>query len=227
MKKVITRNFHLADGDLKQSADALAATITRDIADFAPRNVTVTTVNNLKTLTTNFDNHSTDEELLGELTAATVDKNTFANNIRISIRPIRNMAENVYGNEGKYKSFGFTDMDGMDDADLYRLAKRVVRMGTKYLAELAGEGLTAAQLAALGTLATSLDLGLDKIEDAIENRDIETQERIKKGNILWAEMMRLTGIGKSIFQDINEAKYNDYVLTESGGTAGTPPVTPP
>lgn len=224
MKKETTRNSHLSDGDLKQTADVLAASITRDTVDFATRNVNATTVNNLKTLTSNFDNHSTDEELLGELTAATASKDAVANNIKIAVRPIRNMAENVYGNEGKYKSFGFTDMDGMSDANLYRLAKRVVRVGTKYLAELTVEGLTATQLTALATLATSLDTGLDKIEEAIENRDIETQERIKKANLLWAEMMRLTGIGKSIYADVNEAKYNDYVLTESGDapTAATP-----
>lgn len=38
-------------------------------------------------------------------------------------------------------------------------------------------------------------------------------------------MSRLASIGKSLYEDTNEAKYNDYVLTPSsgGGSAPTPP----
>lgn len=221
-----TRQYPMADSTLKQLADGLANSITRDLADFATRNVTATQVTALKALATTFDNTTTDEELLGEVMAATASKDETVKNIRIAIRPIRNMAENVWGTKGKYNSFGFDNMNDMSDSDLYRLAKRVVRMGTKYMADLTPEGLTAAHLTTIGTLATTLDTQLDTIEDKIEARDIETQDRIKKGNALWAEMVKLGGTGKSIFEDVNEAKYNDYVLTPNSGEETTPPATP-
>ncbi len=41
-KKVETRMYSMADSQLKQLADGLKTTITRDLADFATRNITAT-----------------------------------------------------------------------------------------------------------------------------------------------------------------------------------------
>jgi hypothetical protein len=225
-KTTATRSYSMSDSDLKQTADDIAGSVSRDLADFATRKVTATNVTDLKNLATDFANHSTDEELLGEVMNATANKNAIVESVILAIKPIRNMAENVYGTGGKYRSFGFEGMIDMSAEDLYKLAKRVVRMGTKYLAELGAEGLTAAQLTALQTLANNLDAALDAIDDAVKNRDIETQDRIIKGNHLWDVISKLAGTGKSIYEDTNEAKYNDYVLTPSAGGSGSTPETP-
>jgi hypothetical protein len=103
----------------------------------------------------------------------------------------------------------------ISDADFYRLAKRVVRVSTKYLSDLESQGLTADQVAALQTQVKNFDDSIDAIEEAIEIRDTETQERINKGNALWAEMSKLASVGKSVYEDTNEAKFNDYVLMPS------------
>jgi hypothetical protein len=224
-KKVETRHYPMSDAGLKQKSDDIAGSINRDLADFAVRKITATHVTDLKNLASDFANHSTDEELEGEVINATANKDAVMASVRLAIKPIRNMAENVYGTGGKYRSFGFEGMADMNAEDLFRLAKRVVRMGTKYLTDLAPEGLTAAQLTALQTLANSLDASLDAIDDAVKNRDIETQDRIIKGNKLWDVLSKLAGIGKSIYEDVNEAKYNDYVLSPSvgGGENPAPP----
>jgi hypothetical protein len=72
-------------------------------------------------------------------------------------------------------------------------------------------------------LATNLDKAIDDIEDKIENRDLETQDRVQKGNALWAEMSKLSSIGKSVYEDIDEARYNDYVLTPAPAKTAPPP----
>lgn len=223
-QQTITRNYPIADGDLKQKADGLANTLTRDLADLAPRNIVAANVTALQALTTSFNEHSTDEELAGLVQDATLRKNAKRKESEIAIRSIRNMAEIVYDSKGKYNNFGFEEITKISDGDFYRLAKRVMRMSTKYLTDLAPQGLTAAQINILQNLATDFDNNIDDIEDAVENRDIETQERIKKGNSLWAEMIKLASIGKSIYEDVNEAKFNDYVLSTSG--AKTNAVTP-
>lgn len=220
-QEIKTRLYSMADGDLKQVADGLAATLTRDLADLAARNVTTATISNLQALITAFDETTTDEELLGEVKTATETKNAIADDIKKAIRPIRNMAEIAYASKGKYSSFGFEEMANMSDADLYRLAKRVVRVGTKFMSDLSPQGLTPMQLANLGTLAINFDNAIDAIEDKIENRDVETQERVIKGNLLWAECSKLSSIGKSVYEDTNEAKYNDYLLVP------TSPYKPP
>jgi len=226
-KQTATRQYSMADGVLKQLADALKLSIIRDLADFASRNITATQVTALQTLINNFDETTTDEELMGVVTDATIIKDKIAENIRIAVRPIRNMAETAYSTTGKYNTFGFDGLSQITDGDLYRLARRVVRVGTKLLAELAPQGLTAAQLTNVNTLATSFDAAIDAIENAIEDRDLETQDRILKGNALWAEMSRLASIGRSLYEDTDEARYNDYVLVGGGSTPPKPPAPPP
>ncbi len=225
-QQVITRNYPFSDGTLKQTADGLVATIARDLADLTVRKVTAASNTNLINLITAFDEHSTDEELLGLVEAATNNKLAKRTQAEKIIRSIRNMADIVYDGKGKYKSFGFEELTEMSDDNFYRLAKRVVRIGTKFLADLAPQGLDATILNNLKLLAKEFDDAIDAIEDAVENRDIETQERIKKGNALWKEMGILASVGKSVYEDVNEAKFNDYVLTPSASGSGSTPETP-
>ena len=219
-QQIITRMYSLSDGDLKQKADALLNSLSRDLTDLAARKITDVNIKNLRTLISNFDDHSTDAELLGLVEDATIKKNATRKEAEIAIRSIRNMADIAYSGQGKYNNFGFEDLTKVSDADFYRLAKRVGRMATKYLPDLEPQGLTAEQIATLQTLAKNFDDGIDAIEDAVENRDLETQERIIKGNTLWAEMSKLASVGKSIYEDTNEAKFNDYVLTPTPGSDG-------
>jgi len=212
-QSTVTRSYPFADGELKQKADGLVSTLTRDLPDLAARKITNGFIDHLRGLISSFDEHSTDAELLGLVEEATIKKNATRREAEIAIRSIRNMADIAYSGKGRYSNFGFEDMTHATDADFYRLAKRVVRMCTKYLPDLEPQGLTPAQLTALQALTKNFDDSLDDIEDAVETRDVETQERINKGNMLWAEMGKLTSIGKSVYEDTNEAKFNDYVLT--------------
>jgi hypothetical protein len=56
---------------------------------------------------------------------ATDAKNKLMEDVKLAIRPIRNMADLVFKGKGKYHSFGFKDMANMNAEDLFRLAKRV------------------------------------------------------------------------------------------------------
>jgi hypothetical protein len=213
----VTRNYLFADGVLKQKADRLANTLTRDLKDLAARKITAANVDSLRILTNNFDEHSTDQELLGLVNEATLKKNATRKQAEIAVRSVKNMAAITYSSKGKYGNFGFENLTRLSDENFYRLTKRVVRTATKYLPDLEPQGLTAAKIAALQTLSKTFDDELDAMADAVTNRDIEAEERINKGNALWAEMTKLASVGKSVYEDVNEAKYNDYVLIPAAG----------
>ncbi len=221
-QKMQTRIYPMADADLKQLADKLKTSIVRDATDFATRNIAAAQLTAYQATVNVFDATTTDEELSGLVTDAVEKRDAIVENAQKAIRTIRNMAEITYNSKGKYATFGFDDLSKLTPNDLYRLATRVVRVGNQLLAELSAQGLTAIQLTALSTLATQLDIAIDFVAEKIETRDLETQDRVIKGNLLWAEMSRLASIGKSLFEDTNEAKYNDYVLVGSS----TPPTSP-
>lgn len=224
-KATETRNYNMADADLKQKADNLKDSMVRDAASFATRNIATPRVTAFTALIAGFDATSTDEELRGDLNVTVNAKDALVQDIRKAIRPIRNMAEIQYNGTGKYKTFGFDEMAHLSDNDLYRMAKRVVRVGTSCITDMQKQGLTTAQLTSLDTLAKSLDTAIDTVGAATETRDLQTQDRIIKGNALWQEMITLSSVGQSLFIDIDEARYNDYVLTDTPpAPAEEPPV---
>jgi hypothetical protein len=208
------RIYRMKDADLKQKSDHIADNVTRDIDDFVTRNVTAGTITTLRQMIATFDAAPTDEELETDINDATDAKGALAERLRVAIRKIRNMAEIQYNGRGQYNSFGFDDTANMSDNELYRLAKRVIRTSTRLADDLAIQGFTPAQLIALTNLAADFDASIDVQQNKIEDRTLAAQERITLGNILHAELVRLCGIGKSLYEDSDEAKYNDYVIDE-------------
>lgn len=210
--KPSVRNYLFEDATLIQEAGRIKNAVSRDNKEFAKRNITNGTLTDFQTKIDAFDDFPTDEELQGVVVDATANKDALAQNIRVQARTIRNMAELQYHKTGSYKTFGFEGMDEMSDANLYRLAKRVVRVGTKLLPVLSKQGLTQEILDTLAQIAVDFDKAMDTQESEIENRDLQTQERIRLGNDLYAVLVQLASIGKSLYQDTDAAKYNDYVL---------------
>ena len=226
-KKILVRDYIFSDGFLKQKADDIVGSIQRDSTEFATRGVTATTMTAFQNSISSFDNTQTDKELQGAVSVTTDAKNALASNLKTAVSTVRTMAENKLGvTNGLYRSFGFEGMDEMPDEQLYRLGKRVAREATAQLANLASEGLTAAIITNLTSVNTSFDTAIDTQESAVKNRDIKTQERIEKGNVVYKEMVRLCNTGKNIWATVDEAKYNDYVIynTPSGGPEAPPSV---
>lgn len=211
-KKTVARRYTISDADLKQLADALLNSLNRDIAAFAARNINAGDLTALEMLIVHFDNTTTDVELLGRVSVAAEAKDEVAGNLRRAIRAIRHMAKSAYGRKGKYSIFGFDNLGNLTGNDLCRLGRRVARVGTQLQTDLIPQGLKLSQLTSISLLATQLDAAIDALAIAAEARDLQTQDRVLKGNILWLEMTRLAFVGRSIFEDSNFALYNDYIL---------------
>ena len=226
MPQEIKRTYNYSDGTLKQKCDLLVLNLMRDAAEFAARGETPATVTNFQNLIDDFDAFATDEELEGIEINQTKIKDGFATTLRVNIRTIRGIAQAVYETTGLYNSFGFTEMDGLDDAHLHRLAKRVVRVSTTLLGDMKPKGLTQVMIDDVQNTDTSFDKALDNQKAAEETRDIATQQRAILGNNLFAEYSRLMNTGKTIFEDNDEAKYNDYVMNDNTPAPPPPPPAP-
>ncbi|MCX6153292.1 MAG: hypothetical protein NT007_03945 [Candidatus Kapabacteria bacterium] len=92
-----------------------------------------------------------------------------------------------------------------------------VGIAREYLTDLTSVGLTDAMIDDLEDTAQLMEDSMNEIATAQETRDIKAVERIEKGNELYALVSRYCEIGKYIWEDVNEAKYNDYVIYGSSG----------
>lgn len=221
-QREVTRLYKISDGELKQRGDALIICMTRDKDDFDTRNITKEDREAFRDMLNAFDDTPTDEEDLGEQSTATGVKDATAAQVRIALRPIRNIAELAFGRSGQYKRFGFNGMDKMDDADLHRLARRVVRVGRALLDKLSSKGLTKGMLDSLEELALQFDEEIDVAHDEQAQRHISAAARIVQGNAIWTKMVNFASVGKSLYEDKDEAKHAQYVLTDSDSSSSSP-----
>ena len=63
---------------------------------------------------------------------------------------------------------------------------------------------------------------LNAVKDAQAERDIKTEERIAMGNQLYSLASKYCNIGKQIWESVNEARYNDYLIYPGTGGISLP-----
>ncbi|CAD7799471.1 hypothetical protein CHRY9390_00491 [Chryseobacterium aquaeductus] len=227
-KEQVTRDFNLADSVLKQKADELIALIDRDITEFTDRGYNAAKKTELTSALNTVDSFPSDEQLEAIKTNLTEQKDDARNALEKTMRSIFNMAENVFGQySAKYKEFGNALISQQSDAELVRVAKIMSLTAKKYLPELSDEGLTTDKINTLITQRDTLDVAIDVQAKGISDRDVATESRVEALNKLYQLLTKYTGIGRDIFYETNEAKYNDYIIYDTpSGLPETPPTDP-
>ena len=214
------RRYRMSDARLVQLTDSVRQSAQRDAAELLNYGVTAATITALEAARDAFADNPTDEELSGDLVIATQAKNAQKLELQRQVRQISDRARIKFGEaDGRFRKFGVELLTRQGDDELIRTAKRVVRVATGLLPELTSEGLTAIMIAELGATADTFDNLVDAQDEAFKNRDIAVDERISLGNTLYDLLVNLAAKGKLCWEDVNEAKYNDYILTASSSPA--------
>lgn len=218
-KKEVIRDYRFADSYLVLLCNKIIVFILRDILQFAGYGVTAPTVTAFTGEVNDFEDLPSDIELASAQKVMTEEKDSAGEKVKTGVRGVMARVVTVF-KEGsaKWEAFGVKGMDAMTDAELLKCGRRVARVATDFLADLAGTGLTALIITDLTNLCEAFEVALAKQEAAIANRDIATEDRIEMGNALYEKMMNYCGYGQTIWVETDEAKYNDYVIyNKSGG----------
>lgn len=229
-KPIVSRNYKLADAVLKQKADEFVGLMQRDNAEFEDRGLDEDGRTNFNNAIQEVNELLSDETFDAAKIGKTEEKDVARSELEKSMRTIFNMAANKYGNRSaKYKSFGNAEISSQPDSELFRTSKVMAIAAKEKLSELQSEGLTQKKIDALTAQGIALDATIDALAKAISDRDEATESRIETLNRLYAQLIKYASTGQDIFYEINEAKYNDYVIydTPSGLPEETePPIVP-
>ncbi len=211
--KPLYRDYNFTDAELSQYASNLVSIMTRDSMEFAARGVDGADITALEAKQGDFEDFPTDDEYKYAVSIAVEDKNNIREQMLVSARNVSDRAMLKWGiDSARYKRFGVIGISKMGDKNMLYAARRVYRTGTEYLTDLADEGLTQIMLDDLEALADSFEDKMNALNDSVIERDTKTEERIKLGNELYDLVAKYCEIGKVIWKDVSEAKYNDYVL---------------
>lgn len=215
-KPKLRRNNNLTDAVLKQKADEMINLLERDLVEFAERGYNAAAKSLFVQKRDAVNSFLPDEILKAEKILATEKKEAARNALEKTMRTILNMAANYFGSQSaKYRAFGPSDLTRQREFDLARNYKIMVATATQNLAEMAEEGLTQTLLDRLQLQGEIFNSAIDDVAEAIINRDLATEKRIKALNALYRLITKYAGIGKDIFYETNEAKYNDYVIYDT------------
>ncbi|MCX6153302.1 MAG: hypothetical protein NT007_03995 [Candidatus Kapabacteria bacterium] len=213
------RNYTLSDADLVGFGHNLCQNITRDQAQFTPRGVTAGNVTSLNALVTAFENLPGDSYYAADVSIAVEAKNATRADLDIKIRDITQCAIIKWGADSpRYKKFGTIDISKVSDREYLSVCRQVVVTATGYLSDLTSVGLTHDMIDAVTDGADAFGSNLDDLNEAITVRDIKKGERIADGNEIYSFITQYCTVGKYIWDDVDEAKYNDYVIYPTGSS---------
>lgn len=217
MKKLqLARNYIFTEAVLKQKADEMIGLLERDQLEFADRGFDAAAKSSFIEKRDMVDSLTSDRTLEAQKMVFTERKVAAKNALEKTMRTILNMAAIHFGERSAhFRAFGPTNLTRLREAELARVYKGMAAAATKNLVAMEGEGLRQILIDRLLQQGDAYDLALYEVADAIVARDIATEERILMQNDLYRLITKYAGIGKNIFYDTNEAKYNDYVIYDA------------
>jgi len=218
---VAKRVYTFSDSTLVQTTDDVGHSLTRDLADLGFYGVTAGVITALGALRTTFYGVQGDVFYVAQITGAANNKNTVRDSLETDLRALEAGTGGTLGAaDSRTLSLGIRGLSALADKDLVDVAKNAHLAALTFVAELAATDIDAAWLEALRLKIVDFDAKLDLIRVAIKNRDMAATDRVKKGNALYKELVRLAGFGKDYYFSRDESKYNDYIIVDTKNAGG-------
>jgi len=214
MKKNQQRAYNFTDTELTLKCQDVLDSIARDITEFAARGFTPAKRLVFEAAITGFDTLPSDNYLEGLKEIATQAKDKERVLCETKIRTVLTAAENVWGADS-IEYHHFTDdkaLTKQSDTDLLFYLDMLADETESKLTELADEGITATTVTDLRTLQASFNTALKNQRKSAKARTTGYSNRIEKGNALYKLLVTHCNTGKEIWLNVDESKYNDYLI---------------
>lgn len=211
--EAVRRNNNLSNSELAITVGVVVDSMNRDSTELAVRGVTQTNIDDFEALGNAFEIFPTDDIYKAEISIVAEEKTNSRNICYDKIQRISGYFEQNWGlNSPYYKQLGIRYLSDMRDGDFLVAARRVVQVSTTRLSDLTPIGLTQTEIDDLDAEAQIFEDKIHAIYSKTAEREIKTQERTNLANSLYNELKKYSTIGKLVWENVDEAKYNDYVI---------------
>lgn len=217
----LQRAYKMSDGKLVSTGMRVMVGANRDVLTLTDYGWDQLRIDALETDRVAFADLPSDVELSGMMAEATAAKNLVRKNAtdHCMVQVMLRVSQHYGDDSPTLKRFRAGELHTATDHGFWLVLKRIHRQATLLLADLAPEGLTQAHLDTLAQLITDMNDALLAQDTAIDDRDRAVQARIEAGNAFYAKLVKLADLGKRIHLNMDESKYNDYVLYPKSGGA--------
>ncbi len=215
-KQGFYRKHNFPDADLYAMVVERLKYAQRDLKQMKQFGMTAAKLKAIQSRALTFYNLPNDDELVGNQMVFTDKKYDKANLLKAAIRAVMTRVAMKYGQRsGRYRAYGTAKLTDMTDAQLLFCGRRVARVGRKQLNLLADTGLNENALMRVQKAATDFEKAMNIQQDKIAERDIAVEKRVTLGNQFYDDLIKLSDIGKSIWDNQNKTFYEQYAVYES------------
>jgi len=213
-KNITKEGFNYTFPELVMRATEKSAQFKRDEVHFVGFGIPSSRIQNFELKVAELKTLPTDLEMEGNKMVSTELKQQLAQELRLRLKKLIVSAKTVYP-EGSSKLRSYTIIDApsqLTDIELSFHVNTLERLTRLNINDFTEVGLTLEFCDSLFALQDSFYNQYADITIKIDDRDNATAIRWTKANELYKEMATLCEIGKTIFESVSEAHYNDYVL---------------
>ena len=210
---MIQKKYNLSLSYLIRFSKIIQNLINRDIEEFKECGFTEEKRLALTEMINILTSIPDDEIMIGIQIASNQNKTKSRQSLEKQIRIIFLLSKVIF--EAKsihFKEFGNPNLSKQSDNDLIRTASIINETILKYNTELEAEGLTNHKIIQFTESIKEFDQAINKQKKAKTDRLIATANRKTAANNLYKAISRYSEIGKNIWRDSDEAKYNDYLI---------------
>lgn len=208
--------FSMSFAELAQRGDRMFALVTRDQEHFTALGYAEDLPAQLQNKTNAFKALLPDMFYEGQQMLKTDEKSGHRQELKALLGEVRFRARLALGeNSTKYRLFRFTSLTRLNDKELVSYAKHVIQTAQQMLPELAPRRVDQPMLDEIVAANTRLDDAIDSQAEAIAVREQKRVERVDESNSLYELIVELCNVGKRVWENKNEAFYDDYVLYSS------------
>ncbi len=218
------KEYMMSNADLAMMASNFVVFMNRDSAEFAARGVDAADITAFQALGNAFEVFPPDEYYQAAVSGEVDLKKIARSNASEKIQLISGFFEQQWGmRDFHYKQLRVKGFHIMSDNNFLVTCRNVVTVATEYLASLTAIGLTQADIDSLESEAQTFEDKLNSIAQKKAERDDKTEERTQKGNELYSFVKKYSTIGKLIWENVDESKYNDYIIYKSSKSSLSKP----
>jgi len=213
MKQDEKRVYNMSDSELCMLVSNLVVYMTRDAVEFTAKNVSPTATTAFEALGNAFEVFPADAYYQADVMIATQAKDSLRSSCELKLRDIVGLAKLKWGSSSpQVLRFQAGQMTKSADKAFLTTCRMGVTVATDYLTDLAAYGLTQLMIDALEDEAQAFEDSLNAQSLAMYTRDTKARERVEKGNELYGYVSLYCETGKIIWDDVDLAKYENYVI---------------
>lgn len=213
IKKELKTKFNMSYADLSAISKQKVDTMLRDVVEFEGFGISQSELSQFFNEVRALDKFRSDDDLRGCVTQAVNERNKQQDSVLHEIRILVSYLLRVYKQDNPiFTRMRILGLSQLSSSQLFRTGESLYNTLVDVLPIVEPYGVSQAMLDSFYTVLQDFSDKIAKVNNAINERNQFTHERKKIANTIYDKLIVYTRIGRTIWENSNEALYNDYII---------------